>query len=349
MSNRRNFLRNSLLGTAAITAAPALANERAANEAAPAAPKSVTEGRPWNEIVNRNAFKPMPVSCLSYSFNATVREGMMDIFHYFETCRYRYNIDAADLWNGMITQVNDDAYIDKVHRALQERQLVVPGIAADGAHLISAPTRDTPEDRARLRGIQDRYMEICRKWGVGFLRLDAGPLQGGGVANDTKDPWSPADFDYLVRRYRELAQRAYDWGFMVGNENHFTYSKWWPNMQRLIQAVDHPGFGICVHFGGWTPNSPETHQQDNNAADQAAARWIAHTHITWEYTENSELLLAKMNMLREAGYRGYYNAECHSSQNEHLVTGIMIERIKAVLNSWNIVGPPGYIFPQRNR
>jgi len=278
-----------------------------------------------------------------------MREGMMDIFHYFETCRYRYNIDAADLWSGMVAHLNDDAYINKVHRALQERQLVVPGIAADGAHLLSNRNADTPEDRARLRGIQDRWMEVCRKWGVGFLRLDAGPVWGAPDIGPTQEFWHEQEFDYLVRRYRELAQRAYDWGFMVGNENHYGHSRWWPNMLRLIQAVDHPGFGICVHFGAWTPKSPETRVADNHEADTALAKWIAHTHIVWEYTEDSNLLLSKMNLLREAGYRGYYNVECHSGQNELIVTGIMIERVKAVLNSWNIAGPPGYIFPQRNR
>jgi hypothetical protein len=239
MSTRRNFFRTALAGAATVATVPVLASDRVSNE-----------------FVNRSAFKSLPVSCLSYSFNALMREGMMDIFHYFETCRYRYGIDAADLWNGMIKDANDDAYINKIHRALQERQLVVPSIAADGAHLISAPNRDSPEDRARLRENQDRYMEICRKLGAGLLRLDAGPLAGGGLAGNTREMWKPEDFDYIVKRYKELAQRAYDWGFKVGNENHATHSKYWPNMEKLIKAVDHPGFGICVHFGGWT-GTPE--------------------------------------------------------------------------------------------
>ena len=141
MSTRREFLSKTLVGAAAVTAVPALANDKASSD-----------------FVNRNAFKPLPVSCLSYSFNALVREGMMDIFHYFETCRYRYGIDTADLWNGMIRTFEDDAYINKIHRALQERQLVVPSIACDGAHLISAQNRDSTEERTRLRGVQDKWM-----------------------------------------------------------------------------------------------------------------------------------------------------------------------------------------------
>jgi len=194
MSNRRDFLRKSLIGAAAVAVPGTIMNEVKASD-----------------LVNRDVFKPLPVSCLSYSFNGLVGQGMMDIFHYFETCRYRYGLDAADLWNGMIKSTEDD-FINKVHRALQERQLVVPNIAADGAHLISGgENRNSLEDRAKLEAIQDKYMDICKKWGVGFLRLDAGPVWGTNV--EPFEEWPAAEFDYLVKRYRELAQRAYDNGF----------------------------------------------------------------------------------------------------------------------------------------
>jgi sugar phosphate isomerase/epimerase len=328
MSNRRDFLQKSLLGIAAVAVPGALASEARATE-----------------LVNRNVFKPMPVSCLSYSFHGLVSEGMMDIFHYLETCRYRYNLDAADLWNGMITST-DDAFINKVYRALQERQLVVPNIACDGGHLISDASKDSPEDRARLRGIHDRYLEICKKWGVGFLRLDAGPMPGGQITNSIREDWNPADFDYLVKRYRELAQYAYDNGFKVGAENHMGHEKFWPNMEKLIKAVDHPGFGICVHFGGWTPNSPETAAKDNDFADRAAAKWICHTHIPWDVCEDEALLLEKMTILRDAGYQGYYNIEHHSGQNEYNLVDVQLSKVRAVLTSWNNNGT-GQLNPPR--
>jgi len=329
MSNRRDFLKKTLFGTAATVVVPGIfTNEVNASD-----------------LVNRSVFKSLPLSCLSYSFNGLVREGMMDIFHYFETCRYRYGLDAADLWNGMFSSVEDD-FVNKVHRALQERQLVVPNIAADGAHLINAPSNDKPEERAKLRAIQDSYLRISKKLGVGFLRLDAGPMPGGYVTNNIRDPWKPEDFDYLVKRYKELAQYAYDNGFKVGAENHMGHEKYWPNMEKLIKAVDHPGFGICVHFGGWTADSPETRVQDNEVADKAAAKYVCHTHFPWDICEDSELLLKKMTLLRDAGYKGYYSAEHHSGQNEYNLTEVQISKIRAVLTSWNN-GGTGELIPQR--
>jgi len=328
MTNRRDFLKKSLIGAAAV-----------------AIPGTISTDVKASDLVNRNAFKPIPVSCLSYSFNGLVRLGMMDIFHYFETCKYRFGLDAADLWNGMFPSTDED-FINKVYRALQERQLVVPNIAADGVHLISSPDKDTPEDRARLRGLQDRYMEICKKLGVGFIRMDAGPMTGGYVTNSMTEEWKPQDFDYLVKRYKELAQKAYDWGFKIGAENHMGHEKYWPNMEKLIKAIDHPGFGICVHFGGWTPNSPETRVQDNDFADRASAKWICHTHIPWDVCEDADMLLNKMTILREAGYKGYYSAEHHSGQNEYILTEVQINKIRGVLTSWNS-GGSGQLIPPR--
>ena len=322
MSNRRDFLRKTLLG-AAVVAVPGAINDVQASD-----------------LVNRKAYKSLPLSCLSYSFHGLVREGMMDIFHYFETCRYRFGLDAADLWNGMIVKPDDDTYMNKVFRALQERQLVVPNIAVDEGHLLASGN----EDAAKLHATQDRYMQIAKRLGVGFVRFDAGPYMTNG--RKETDGWTDQEFDFIVKRYKELSQIAYDNGFKIGAENHWGPEKCWVHMEKLIKAVDHPGFGICVHFGGWAANSPETRAQDNDVADRACAKWICHTHFPWDICEDGEMLLNKMTILRNAGYKGYYSAEHHSAQNEYNLTEVQIAKIRAVLTSWNN-GGTGALIPPR--
>ena len=326
MTNRRDFIKKTIVGATAL-----------------AIPGSLATGAVTSGLVNRQVFKPMPVSCLSFSFSGTFNNGMMDIFHFFETCRHRFGIDAADLWSGMVAHLDDDDYIHKVFLALQERQLVVPNMAADGAHLIGGgQARYSLEDRARLEAIQDRWLQVCKKWGIGFLRLDAGPVWGTPVG--IGEEWPEEEFDYLVKRYRQLAQFAYDHGFTVGNENHYGHSRWWPNMKKLAEAIDHPGYGICVHFGAWTPASPELRDITNEEGDKALMPWIRHTHIPTALVLDSPALVAKMNQLREGGYPGYYSAENQNRQDEFHVTGLMVNKIRAVINNWNR-GGTGNIFP----
>jgi sugar phosphate isomerase/epimerase len=308
MTTRRDFFRDLTLGTAAIAAAAPAGTLAALT--APLPP------------VNREAFKPLRISMLSYSFHGLVKEGMMDIFHFFETCKYRYGLDAADLWNGMIVST-DDVFVDKVHRALEDRQLVVPNIAVDGTTIIQADG----EGAATHRTMQDRYLQIARRWGVGFLRFDAGASR----KKDSKDidGWTEREFDFIVGRYRELAQYAFDHGFRTGAEVHWGPERCWVHMEKLIRAVDHPGFAICMHFGGWYGTPEEV-----LAAEKAAAPYVAHTHIPWDVCEDPNLQ-ARLAVLRDAGYTGYYSVEHHSGKNEYNRVESQLGKVRAVLTSWN--------------
>ncbi|MDR3268407.1 MAG: sugar phosphate isomerase/epimerase, partial [Tannerella sp.] len=230
---RRNFIKQTALGATAMAVAP-LAGMASAG----------TTGT-TGTTVNRDVFNPLRISTLSYSFHGLMSAGMMDIFHFFETCKYRYGLDAADLWNGMLP-VTDDDFITKVYYALEDRQLVVPNLAVDGAHIMHAGD----DDPAKLRAQQDRYMQIAKRLGIGFVRFDAGPYMLNG-RKDT-DGWTTQEFDFIVKRYKELAQYAYDNGFKAGAEVHWGPEHCWEHMEKLIKAVDHPGFGICMHFGGWS-------------------------------------------------------------------------------------------------
>lgn len=309
MTTRRNFFRKTFLGAAAIAAAPVIKVVGAT-----AAP-----------VADKGAIKPLRVSVLSYSFHGLVREGMMDIFHFFESCKYRYGLDAADLWNGMFAST-DDAFIDKVHSALEDRQLFIPNIAVDSAHLLASGD----DDPRKLRAAQDRYMQIAKRLGVGFVRFDAGPYMSGG--RKEKDGWTEQEFDFIVKRYKELAAIAYDNGFQVGAENHWGPERCWANMEKLIKAVDHPAFGICMHFGGWE-GTPE----ENLAAEKAAAPYVRHTHIPWDCCEDPNLP-QRLGVLKDANYQGYYSVEHHSARNEYNLVEAQLGKVKAVLTDWNRAG-----------
>ena len=322
MTTRRNFLRNSVLG-ATVAAVPA------ATVVAGTAPSAAVK----DLAVNRNVFQPLRVSMLSYSFHGLINNGMMDIFHFFETCKYRYGLDAADLWSGMFKSLEDD-YITKVHSALEDRGLIVPNIAVDGAHIMHSGD-DNPVE---LRTKQNRFMEIAKRLGVGFVRFDAGPRMRNGRKEE--NGWTNEEFDFIVKRYKELAQFAYDNGFKTGAEVHWGPEIYWVHMEKLIKAVDHKGFGICMHFGGWG-GTPE----ENLKAEKAAAPYVAHTHIPWDCCEDPELP-NRLSVLRDVGYTGYYSVEQHSGQNEYNLVEAQLGKVKAVLTSWNR-GGSGELYPTK--
>ena len=133
MNTRRNFLKRSSAAAMAAMAGPSIL--KAANEI-----PALSESASFHE--------KHKLSILSYTFNSLVSRGMQDIFGYFETCKYRYNLDAADLWGGHLKDFRtrydkgvyipfEDEWIAKVKEALDERELFIPNITADGCHVIT--------------------------------------------------------------------------------------------------------------------------------------------------------------------------------------------------------------------
>ena len=261
------------------------------------------------------------ISVLSYSFRGLLDEGKMDVFGYLESCKYRYGLDAADIWNGFLPSLEED-YLKKVREGLDERGLKLADLAVDQAHV----WEDDPEKREKNYRNARAHLDAARILGARFVRFDAGSRD---------KTWSEEAFDHIVKRYQEYSQYAHDHGFKVGAENHWGPEKIWPNMQKLYKAVDHPAFGVSCHLGGWAGS-----EEERARADREVAPWVCHTHIPWNIT-SGPLLVEKLANLWKAGYQGYYSVEHHSGENEYAEVGIQLAAVRGVLEQFRDRGVPG--------
>jgi sugar phosphate isomerase/epimerase len=247
----------------------------------------------------------MQIAIASYAFHGLLAQGKMDLFGYLESCRYRYHLYSADIWNGMILSTDDD-YLKKVKQGLDERELVLANLCVDGAHI----WEDDPDLREKNYQNALAYLHAAEVLGARTLRIDAG----------VREPmFTNQQFDWIIQRYQEYARRAADNGYRVGPENHWGAEQNPDNMKRICEAVDQPAFGMLLHFRG-------------NEGDAVMAPWAMHTHISWEIT--STCLEEKMTMLRATGYQGYWSVEHHTGQNEYSEVAIQLEQVRDVLSRW---------------
>lgn len=249
----------------------------------------------------------MNISIASYAFHGLLQEGKMDLFGYLESCKYRYHLQSADIWNGFLASTEDD-YLAKVKDALDERELVLANLCVDGPHI----WEDDPDARENNYRNALAYLHAAEVLGARTIRIDA------GVRADT---FTDEQFDWIVRRYQEYARRAHDNGYKVGPENHWGAEVDPQNMKRICEAVNHPGFGMLLHFRG-------------NAGDAAMAPWAMHTHISWEVTV--DYLEVSMAMLRDAGYPGYWGVEHHTGKNEYTEVALQVGSVADVLDRWRL-------------
>ena len=260
----------------------------------------------------------MKLSVLSYSFRGLLGEGKMDLFGYLESCKYRYGLAAADVWNGFFPTVEAD-YFMKVKDALEERELELADLCVDRAHVWD----DDPAVREGNHANAIAHLRAAEVLGARFVRIDAG---------SRRESWSSEEFDFIVSRYKEYCQIAFDAGFKMGAENHWGPEKTWPNLKRLIDAVNHPAFGISCHLGGFGGT-----EEEKAEADRLVAPWVCHTHFPWNVTEGPALEQT-MKDLRDAGYKGYYSVEHHTARDEYAEVAVQLAKVKAVLEKWRVGG-----------
>jgi sugar phosphate isomerase/epimerase len=247
----------------------------------------------------------MNISIASYAFHGLLEAGKMDLFGYLESCKHRYHLETADIWNGMLTSTGDD-YLTKVKEALDERELALVNLCVDGAHI----WEDDPVLREKNYQNALAHLHAGEVLGARTIRIDA------GVHENT---FTNEQFDWIVKRYKEYAQRAHNHGYKVGPENHWGAEVAPENMKRLCEAVDHPAFGVLLHFRG-------------NEGDAVMAPWAMHTHMSWDICEGH--LEASMDRLRRTGYQGCWGVEHHSGKKEYTEVAIMIQRARSALESW---------------
>jgi sugar phosphate isomerase/epimerase len=245
----------------------------------------------------------MNLSIASYSFHGLLEEGKIALFGYLESCRYRYHLDTADVWNGMIPNL-DPNFLKKFKDSLDERGLTLANLCVDGPHI----WEDDPVVRDLHYQNALEYLGAARFLGARTIRIDAG---GQG------ERFSEEQFDLIVKRYREYAQIAFDNGFKIGPENHWGPEVKPETMARICQAVDHPGYGVLLHLRG-------------NPGDALIAPWAMHTHISYDIVQNG--LENSAVMLKEKGYQGCWSVEHHSGKNEYAEVAVQLARVKAVLS-----------------
>jgi len=234
------------------------------------------------------------VAIASYSFHGLYNSKMIDVFSYLESVKFRYNMDTADIWNGMIPTLDDD-FTDKIKIALQQRDLTLVNLCVDGPHL----WEDNIETRKNNHENALKYLKLAEKLNAKTIRIDVG-VQGKEMNEE--------QFEYVAKTYKEYAKIADSCGFKVGPENHWGASLNIKVMERLNAMVDSKAYGILLHYKPWEGD-------DNGTGNEVSAKFAMHTHL--DATTCKGDIEPVIKMLIEKGYNGAFCVEHHTGKNEY--------------------------------
>ncbi len=255
----------------------------------------------------------MNISIAGFSVHGLLASGCIDIFGYLESCRYRFNLDTADLWNGMLGGIEPDR-VKLIKHAVDERDLTVVNYHADGVHVWDD---DDSVREANYRGAM-LHLETAAALGAKTVRIDT----GGKV-----ERISSRQLEVVAKTYRKYCEFGARHGFKVGPENHWGLSLLQSNMLDIAAAVNHPSYGILLHIGHWEQGDPVE-------GDQALAHLAVHTHVDARIAR--DCLLERMSLLTENGYTGCWGVEHHSAHNEYVEIGYQLAAVRRACTQLNI-------------
>lgn len=254
------------------------------------------------------------ISFSTYSTANAEAAGLVNLFSLMELARYRYQVSYIDVWSGSLKSLEYD-YIELVKQNLHERELSVANLCGDGAQIWS----DDPNRRQRQYELGKKYLRIAEILGIETIRFDI------GVMDET---YSQEQFEYVVKTYEEFAKIAAEFGCRIGPENHTGLSRDPKQLQYLMDAINLPGFGLLLHFGGWYSGDP-----DEN--DLHFLKYAMHTHVDYDQCFYAG---DHLRNVVAAGYAGAFSAELHHDNNQLNDLEMMLTNLKRVLNPMNYAG-----------
>lgn len=252
--------------------------------------------------------KPL-LSVNSYSFHGLHNVGVMDLYGFLYSLKYRYGLSSADIWNGFIESYAEEK-IAQLKNMLEGLDMSVAALCCDQAHVW--------DNDERVRAANEKMaldcLRLAREVGAKFIRIDVGirdeEIQGEKL-------------DYVIKKYTEYCRIAAEFGACVGPENHWGASRKPDELQKLFDRMKGvKNFGLQLHLGNWDVD-------DKDAEDLRFVKYARHMHLDFAhcYNLNDQHLID----LQLAGYTGIWSIEHHSGTNEYENVAFQLANVKRIL------------------
>ena len=237
----------------------------------------------------------MEFSIGSWSFHELYESGQMNIFGYLQAIRYRYHLDSADIWTGML-ECFEDSYIQKLSNSLLEEELSLSCLATD-----AQIWDDDLERREQNQLLIHNYLQIASTLRAKVLRIDAG-IRNPQISEN--------QFDYVVEKYRTYSEIARQNGFLIGPQTHQPATQVPKNIARLVETVASEAFGIIMDLDRWT--------DDRDIGNELCASSAIHVHFDSSRTKDEKAIERIALLLLQSGYSGCWSLEYRLGGSEYL-------------------------------
>lgn len=184
----------------------------------------------------------MPVIAVSsYSFHRLVKSGEASLADAPRMARHA-GADAVEFAvGGTLSPPLDQAIARELHAASRDAGMPISGVCV-AAELLRGNSRE----RAAVVNYVRTQLDAAAAMGASRFRHDAslGPENGDNSESEFESALS-----ILVPACRVIAEHAAQLGITSSIENHGRFVQHAERVTRLVEAVNHPGFGVTLDIG----------------------------------------------------------------------------------------------------
>lgn len=284
----------------------------------------------------------MKVSVSSYSYAQAVRDGRMNLYDIIPKAA-QMGFDGVD-FSGLDLPKGQtlDQAIEKV--TSQSRELGLPIVNyAVGSNLLAL------DQEAEIERVK-REVDVAARLGVPVMRHDAAFAYPSGHVG-------PTGFDdalpVIARGCRAITEYAAQKGVRTTIENHGYFVQDGARVVRLVNAVNHPNFGLLVDVGNFmcADDAPaeavglaaryayHVHVKDfhwkSGAQDSPGAGWFstrAGNHLRGAIVGHGDVPVKQcLRLLKAAGYDGYLTIEFEGMEDCILALELGLAALRKML------------------
>jgi sugar phosphate isomerase/epimerase len=232
----------------------------------------------------------------SYSFNAPLRDGSMNLSEVVRFCSMNAieGLDATGYYFPGYPAVPSDEYIGKLKR----------DAFVNGVTIMCTGVRNdfsVPDAAARKNDVQlvKNWIEVASKLGASVIRVFSGRSVPDGHTFDQV-------FEWMIPDLKECVAHGKRHGVVVGLQNHDDLLKTADQTIRVADAVNSEWFGIILDVGSLRQNDPYT---EIEKLVPYAVSWQLKEKVGYGKKEVATDLPKVKAIIEKAGYRGFLPIE----------------------------------------
>lgn len=252
----------------------------------------------------------MRLGCAAYSYREALQAGEMSLEQFVDECA-RMDLEGVELTSYYFTDTSR-SYLNSLKRHCFQRGLHILGTAV-GSNFAKAD-EDAREEQVRMTC---EWIDHSVLLGAPVIRVFAGPVPEG-VDEETAYGWC---LD-CIRRCVDYGATE---GVVVALENHGGVTTTPEQVQRFLNDIDSPWFGINLDFGNF--------RDDPYPGYALVAPRTATTHAKVSYRKGDGREPVDYHrvaqVMGDAGYAGYISIEYEEKEDARVAVPRFVETLKA--------------------